>query len=222
MELKYTHNVKDLTGQRFGRLLVIERAGSRGTRSLWRCACDCGNETLVICNSLVRGRTKSCGCFDRERKRTHGMTHSKLYDVWRSMRKRCNNSRSPNYHNYGGRGITICAEWSLFLNFYNWAMTNGYTENLSLDRIDNNGGYSPENCKWSDCKEQNNNRRNNVWYAFDGQIKNIQQWSEFTGMSYQTLYSRIQSGWSIEKTITTPARKKNKPSCRERGAAYGK
>lgn len=172
----------DITGHRYGRLVVIKHTGTRSGRTLWLCICDCGNTIETLSNSLRRGRTASCGCIRAEINASqskkagqaraeqlikHGESGSRLYHIWKAMRQRCTNSNDKYYADYGGRGVRVCDEWDDYEEFYQWAMASGYDPDApfsecTIDRIDVNGNYCPENCHWVDMKAQARNRRTTV------------------------------------------------------------
>ena len=164
--------IKDITGEKFGRLTVVDYAGNKNGRAMWRCSCECGSEFITNGKDLRMGKVKSCGCSRREHcsermkkiNYKHGLRGDRLYHVWRDMKMRVLTPKHKSFSAYGGRGITICGEWLVFENFYKWAMSNGYDPLASfgkctLDRIDVNGNYEPDNCRFVDMKVQANNRR---------------------------------------------------------------
>lgn len=197
--------LKDLVGERFGRLVILKRIGHRGKSTLWLAQCDCGNTHKVTSNLLLQGACRSCGCLRKELRTKHSMSNSKLYDVYISMKGRCYNPNWCNYKNYGGRGIKVCKEWkSSFIPFYTWAINNGYKEGLSIDRIDNNGNYEPSNCRWVSQKDQSNNTSRNRYLTYNGETLTPAQWAEKLGIPVSRIRRRIKSGWSIEKILFTP------------------
>lgn len=210
---------EDLTGRKYGILLVLGRtddyvspSGKHTTR--WLCKCECGNEISTRGSNLKNGRTKSCGCYKAELNKmspkhiTHRLRNTRLYNIWRDMKLRCYNPNNGNYYRYGARGINICDDWLKdFKVFYDWAMSNGYRDHLTIERKDTNGNYCPENCKWADQKEQQNNRCNNKIITDKSETHTLSEWSEITGINRGTIYSRLNRGWSVERALYTPVKK---------------
>lgn len=194
----------NLSGQRFGSLTVIKRAGSdKKGQSMWLCRCDCGNEKIIRGHDL-KGGTKSCGCSRRYNTGLykHGLSKTRLHRIWRSIKDRCYNDNSLDFKFYGGRGVSVCAEWKCdFLSFFNWASSSGYKDGLTIDRIDVNGDYCPENCRWVPIVEQANNKRNNTYLTYHGETKTISQWARELKISPQTISSRLRYGFSMEKVL---------------------
>jgi len=197
----------DLAGQVFERLTVLGKSDRRDKSRviLWRCLCECGNEIVARAASLKSGRVRSCGCWARERVTTHGMTNTPTYKSWRSMLGRCRNPNDPAYHNYGGRGITVCERWNQFENFL--ADMGEMPEGLTIERGDNNAGYSPTNCVWATRTTQARNTRFNRMITFQGVTLCMKEWSERLGIPYVTLYTRFAAGWSIERALSTPVQR---------------
>ena len=210
-ELIHKYKFEDLTGQRFGRLTVIERAPSKNI-TRWKCHCDCGNDIVTTANNLKRGHTTSCGCFREENrpnlKYKHGLKKSRIYEVWSKIKDRCCNEKNKSYPRYGGRGITMCDEWKNDPEaFAKWAYENGYRDDAeygecTVDRIDNNKGYSPENCRIVDLKVQSNNRRSNLWIEHNGERKTLAQWRDFFHLTQgQAHYYFVEKKMSIQEFI---------------------
>lgn len=208
---------RDLTGQRFGRLTVISRAANtkRGNAG-WLCKCDCGNEATTTGPHLISGHTKSCGCYrvdrSKETNRKHGLfvgsTHKRprIYGIWARMKQRCLDPNVSEYGRYGGRGIKVCNEWMEFIPFRDWALANGYSDDLSIERIDNDGNYEPSNCKWIPQREQIKNSTSNKFITYNGQTKNIKEWATSLGIPYPALLHRIRKRWAIERAFTQAVR----------------
>jgi len=208
----------DYTGKRFGRLTVIERSKNISKYIYkWICKCDCGNIVEVIHGNLQSDHTKSCGCLSRERASksltTHGMSHNnRLFTIWCSMRQRCKDKNQKFFHRYGGRGIIVCSEWQEFLPFYNWAIANGYKEGLSIDRINNDSGYSPDNCRWANNFQQANNTSANHKITFDGETHTLAEWERIRGYIPNTIHTRLKRGWT-EKEAIIGIRKNKRRKC---------
>ena len=208
--------MKDRTGHRYGRLTAIKvDHKDKNNRWHWLCKCDCGNYAVAAGDSLTKGLTRSCGCLAKEVlksgdvRREHGMCGTRIYRIWKQMKTRCLNKNTPDYKKwYGGRGVTVCDEWrNDFKTFYDWAISNGYREDLTIDRIDSNGNYCPENCRWVDLKTQARNTRQNHLITYNGETHCLVEWAEILGVNVQVLRSRVYSGWDDERIITQKVRK---------------
>ena len=204
----------DLTGQRFGKLIVVKEDGKIGEYTAWLCKCDCGKMKRVRINALRSGSTKSCGCGVGEmaRKRTikYSVRNNKLYHVWYGMVDRCKNPKHKFYHRYGGRGICVCDEWIDYDMFATWALANGYKEGLSIDRINNDGNYEPSNCRWATTKEQHNNTSQCSFKTINGITKSVSEWAEEYGIRHGLVLHRLSRGMSIEDALTTESKYRGK------------
>lgn len=205
----------DLTGMKFGRLVVLRRDFEcKKDETRWICKCDCGAVKSINGISLKTERTQSCGCLQAElaskRCRIYEDSDKRLHSIWRGMKERCFRKENISYPFYGGRGITVCKEWAKsFIAFRGWALKNGYAENLSIDRMDSNGNYCPENCRWVTAKQQSNNTRRNVFITYKGKTKTVSEWAEITGIKKETLADRKRRGWSDSDCIEIPVVKGN-------------
>lgn len=195
----------DLTGQKFDRLIVLKYMYRKNGHTWWKCKCDCGNNINTTSGRLRSGETKSCGCYFKEHQylKKYSEKEIKLHHIYNSMKARCYNKNNSSYKNYGKRGIKVCDEWRNNRDiFVEWAINNGYQENLTIDRIDVNGNYEPNNCKWSTKKEQNNNTRRNVYITYNNKTKTLAQWAEEIGITGSALRARLNK-MSIEQALTT-------------------
>jgi hypothetical protein len=203
--------IKDIVGQRFGRLTVVKFAELRG-QARWLCDCDCGNQTTVTGGSLRSGNTMSCGCLHRESvsKRniassTHGMFGTPEYRSWSAMMTRCTNPSHAAYQRYGGRGISVCDDWKTFERFY--GDMGPRPPGCSIERIDNNMGYEPANCRWATRVEQQRNKRSNRIISHDGRSLPVSEWAEIVGLTQYTIHARLGRGWTTEDALTKPLRR---------------
>lgn len=199
--------LNDLTGKRFGHWVVISRAENKGHHTMWNCKCDCGTEKSVYASHLTSGMSPSCGCMTRgaigELNRSHGMSRTRIYEIWCGIKKRCENPNSSGFHIYGSREIKICDLWRHdFLEFYDWAIKNGYSKTLTIDRIDVNGDYCPENCRWVDAKTQSNNTRRTIIVNYNEESLSVKQLSEKIGVNYNRLLKAIRKyNMSVDDAI---------------------
>lgn len=213
--------LKNLAGQKFGKLTILNDYRRDKGLTYWLCRCDCGDsiDKYIQYNNLKSGSTVSCGCIRDEIdiNKKHGYAGTRIYTIWKNMIRRCINPKNSAYPDYGGRGIKVCSEWLIedndegLRNFVNWANTSGYEDNLTIDRIDVDGDYEPCNCKWSTYQEQMNNKRNNVYIEINGTSKTLAEWARFSELPLKRIHSRISRGWKgqdIIKPITERVAKK--------------
>lgn len=202
-------------GQKFNKLTYLGEDIKKNNKVYVLCQCECGTIKYIERSCLINNRIKSCGCirlftsYKNLDTSTHGLSNTRIYKIWKGIKNRCLNKKTPSYRNWGGRGITICDEWKNdFLPFYNWSMSHGYSDELSIDRINNNGNYEPNNCRWATRKEQNRNTRQNTFYTYKGETHCLKEWSEKLNFSYKLLQQRIKrDGLSFEEAITKEVRK---------------
>lgn len=208
---------ESLVGKRFGRLTVIQEIKEGRKIVFCLCLCDCGKIKKVRVASIKSGQTKSCGCLVVEKAKEiqsrcfykHGLTKTRIHKIWTQIKQRCFNKKAPFYKNYGGRGICMYAEWkNNFLLFYDWALKNGYQDNLTIDRIDVNGNYEPSNCRWITMLEQTKNTRKSVFIIYKGERKIASDWAKTIGVDRNILYRRKRMGWSDKDIIETPVKKR--------------
>lgn len=193
--------IHDLTGQRFGRLVVIGVDDRNTRKTYYYCRCDCGTVKSIRSDGLLSGAVQSCGCLHKEvatenvqQNHKHKMSRTRPYEIWQGMKKRCYNPNDVRYDRYGGRGITVCDEWREdFSAFYSWALANGYADNLTIDRIDNNKGYSPDNCRWADAETQCRNRSSNIKITIGNATKTLTEWCEIFDVDYKTVRARYNN-----------------------------
>lgn len=188
-----------MIGLKFGKLLVISELQDRDKdgRIVYHCQCDCGKFHDVTGKLLRQGKVKSCGCLHTT---LNKLSKHRLYSIMHGIKQRCYNKKHHEFYNYGGRGITICDEWrNDFMKFYNWAMDNNYRDDLTIDRIDSDKGYLPDNCRWVDRKAQQQNRRSNRFYTINDETHCLKEWCDLLHLNYQTVYKRVaKSSWPIE------------------------
>ena len=204
----------DLTGKKIGRLTVIS-LNSKGKRTYWNCICDCGKEKRVDGQHLRSKKIVSCGCYSIERfsnlNKKHSKSNTRIYGIWAGIKSRCYDINCKSYSNYGGRGITICDEWKNdFMSFYSWAMQNGYKEDLTIDRIDNNGSYEPSNCRWVNRYVQSNNTRNTIIIEFKGEKYSAKQFCSLLNINYKKFLYGFHKLNNIDEAILYAKKYKEK------------
>ena len=203
---------KDITGQRFGRLIALGPVGKNDNSNvIWLCVCDCGKITNVVGDYLRKGGTRSCGCLSQESRTVHGMRGTAIYRIWSHIKGRCINQSDNAYASYGGRNIHICDEWRHdFQAFYDYvsALPDYGKKGYSIDRIDNDGDYEPGNVQWSSSKQQSRNRRSNILLTYAGKTQCVADWADELGIKKTVLYDRIYNGWTAEKILTQPIRQR--------------
>lgn len=203
---------EDLSGKKFGMLTVLSYSHTANGCAHWLCKCDCGNTKTVLAGNLTSGKTRSCGCLQRKRasksSKSHGGSQTRLYRIWKGMKNRCCNPRAHEYENYGGRGIRVCDEWQSFEAFRDWALQNGYSKDLTIERKDSSGMYEPSNCVWIPLPDQGKNTRRIRYIEYGGRTMSLADWSKELGGGPNLVTTRLQRGWSEEAAVTTPPKKR--------------
>lgn len=214
MKKRYTSDLIDLT---FGYWTVLCKSDKKSNNGsvLWRCQCECGTICDVCESSLHLDKSTNCGCKRKAKNKlnatTHGLSETPLYKIWQGMKDRCYNHSHTSYENYGGRGIKMCDEWkNSFETFYSWAMNSGYEHGLTIERMNNNEGYAPTNCKWATNLEQANNKRNNHKITYNGKTMTIAQWSKFLGVTPGCITNRIARGDTETEAVSTSRRRRKR------------
>lgn len=197
---------KDHCGERFGKLVAVKRMPIKCGKTKYLCVCDCGNEVIISGSNLVSGHSSSCGCLIEK----HGKAKKeRLYNIWVGMKQRCRDPKSSDYPHYGGKGISVCDEWiDNYAAFRKWALANGYSDDLSIDRIESDGNYEPSNCRWATSIIQNNNLTSNRIIAFRGEEKTLSEWAREYNLPYEIVNQRFQRGWDVERIFTTPIKRR--------------
>ena len=202
----------ELTGRKFGMLTVLSYSHTTNGCAYWLCRCECGNTKTVLAGNLTSGKTQSCGCLQKKRasesSKSHGGSQTRLYRIWKGMKNRCYNPKVHEYENYGGRGIRVCAEWQSFEAFRDWALQNGYSEDLTIERKDSSGMYEPSNCTWIPLTDQGKNTRRIRYIEYGGRKMSLADWSKELGGGPNLVTTRLQRGWTEEAAVTTPPEKR--------------
>lgn len=222
------YNDEKWIGQKFNRLTVVEPVSywnGHSTQWYWRVRCDCGNERVLSPYSVIHEKVLSCGCYYASTWKNvnlrHGMSHTHLHNIWCGIHSRCHPEHGS--HKYGKRGIKVCEEWSVFENFRDWALQNGYEEGLSIERKDVNGDYCPENCTWIPLSLQGRNKRDTRWVEYQGRTMSLAEAVEIAGAPYKQVHARLQKGWSLEQALTVPYYSNEnslRKKCTEKGVRY--
>lgn len=194
-------------GEKYGLLTVLE---NHHPKDEVICRCECGKLKIARATNVYYGGTKSCGCMTNPGNTKHGGNGTRLYGIWKSMRERCTVPSQIRYKNYGGRGIKVCPEWNEYVAFREWALTHGYSDDLTIDRINVDGDYEPTNCRWATTKEQSNNKTTSHFLIICGVKKTITEWSEVSGIKVGTIWMRLKKGWSDEDAVFKPVQNHNK------------
>lgn len=211
--MKEVRQIKDLVGQQFGFLTVLDSVDRRTNegRRVWKCQCVCGNIVEKDTKALTTGDVRSCGCKRKELHNAsekvvkHGMSDTRIHKIWTSMRNRCTNKSNPAYKDYGARGISVCEDWESFEVFYQWAVATGYNDSLTIDRIDVNGNYCPENCRWATRQMQANNKRTSRRVQYNGEVHTVSEWARIKNISKTLIKSRLDAGWTVDEALNIPA-----------------